>query len=95
MSDAIEESILDRINSPGWVTTRGILRDPTGNLDTEEHARIEATMKSLKERGLIVLWNLITDNDEKPLLAAARPGYELDKELEQRGAWARAERYSE
>jgi hypothetical protein len=95
MSDAIEESIMDRINSPGWVTTRGILRDPTGDLDSEEHARIEATMKSLKERGLVVLWNLIVDKDEKPLLAAARPGYELDKELEERGAWARAERYTE
>ncbi len=95
MSEAVEKSIMDRIHFPGWVTTRGILRDPTGDLNTEEHAQIEAAMKSLQEKGLVVLWKLIMDNDEKPLLAAARPGYELDKELEQRGAWARAERYTE
>ncbi len=25
----IEKTIMDRIEAPGWVTTRGVLRDPT------------------------------------------------------------------
>jgi hypothetical protein len=90
MSDEIELRIMDRINAPGWVTTRGILLDPSGTLDEREHAEIEAAMKRLKEKGLVELWTLIVENDSRPLLAAARPGYHLDKELEQRGAWAKA-----
>lgn len=93
MDESIEQEIMERIKSPGWVATRGVLRDPAGELDPTEYARIEAVMKQLAEKGLVTLWRLILQNDETVLLAAARPGYELDKELEQRGAWATAEPY--
>jgi|WetSurMetagenome_2_1015567.scaffolds.fasta_scaffold396438_2 hypothetical protein len=93
MDDKIEQSIMERIKEPGWVTTRGILLDPTGQLDTEEHRRIEAAMKRLQGRGLVALWKLTVQNDGAVLLAAARPDYQLDTELEERGAWAKAERY--
>jgi hypothetical protein len=93
MSDGIEYEILQRVKSPGWVTTRGVLRDPSGEMDSKEYEEIETVMKRLRDEGKVVLWRLILENEEAELLAAARPDYPLDKELEQRGAWARAERY--
>ncbi len=95
MSEAIEQQIMERIKSPGWVTTRGILLDPSGSLDSQEHAKIEAAMKKLSQQGLVTLWKLIVENDQKPLLAAAKPGFALDKDLEERGAWARAVPYTD
>jgi hypothetical protein len=89
----IEELIMDRITTPGWVTTRGILLDPTGNSSREEHRLVETVMESLAERGLVTLWRLILQEGNEELIAAARPGLQLDKDLEQRGAWARAEPY--
>jgi hypothetical protein len=93
MEDEIERSIMDRIKEPGWVTTRGILRDPVGELDSEEYRHIEAAMKRLHERGLVSLWKLTVQNDGAVLMTAARPDYQLDTELEERGGWAKAERY--
>lgn len=93
MEQDIERDIMERIQSPGWVTSRGLLRDPSGELNEEEYARIEAVMKKLGEQDVVVLWRLKLQNEEAELLAVARHGYELDKELEQRGAWATAERY--
>ncbi|MBM3301739.1 MAG: hypothetical protein FJY85_17535 [Deltaproteobacteria bacterium] len=93
MEKSIEELILDRIERPGWVSTRGILLDPGGQRDPEEHRLAEEAMKDLARRGLVALWKLIIHDQEEELLAAARPGFELDKDLEQRGAWARAVRY--
>jgi hypothetical protein len=88
----IERDILERINNPGWVTTRGVLKDSSGSLPEDEHVEVEKIMRDLSERGLVVLWKLHITHEGISLLAAARPGYELDKELEQRGAWATAER---
>jgi hypothetical protein len=93
MENNIELEILARIKSPGWVTSRGLLGDPTGQLDEQEYAQIESAMKKLAEQGVVVLWRLKLQNEEAELLTVARPGYELDKELEQRGAWATAVRY--
>ena len=94
MSKGIEEAIMDRINGPGWVTTRGMLKDPSGQSTEEEVHRVEDAMKRLAEKGLVTLWRLKLEYQDAELLAAARPSLELDKDLEQRGAAAKAERYS-
>ncbi len=93
MEHDIEREIMDRIKSPGWVTSRGLLKDPTGQLDEQEYAQIEEVMKRLGEQGTVVLWRLKLQNEDTELLTVAKPGYELDKELEKRGAWAKAEKY--
>jgi hypothetical protein len=94
MSKTIEEDIMERINGPGWVTTRGVLKDPSGKSNEEEVRLVEEAMKRLAEKGLLTLWRLKLEYEDAVLLAAARPGLELDKDLEQRGAAAKAERYS-
>ena len=93
MPQDFQKAIMQRMEQPGWVTTRGILRDPTGQAEAEDYLAVEETMKELAGEGLIVLWRLIVLEDGVEMLAAARPGLELDKDLEQRGAWAKAERY--
>lgn len=93
MEKSLEQLIMERIERPGWVSTRGILQDPGGQLDAEEHRRAEAAMKKLAEEGRVTLWRLIIQERDEELLAAARPGFELDKDLEERGAWAKAVRY--
>ncbi len=92
MFDAVEHEILERVKSPGWVTTRAIVLDPSDPPNQEENDHIEAVMKKLADEGKVVLWRLKIENDDTPLLAAARPDYQLDKELEARQAWATAER---
>ncbi len=94
MSKSIEEAIMERINGPGWVTTRGVLKDPSGQSKEEDYTMVEEAMKRLAEKGLLTLWLLKLEYEAAELLAAARPGLELDKDLEQRGAAAKAERYS-
>ncbi|MGB6065269.1 MAG: hypothetical protein WBG50_10695 [Desulfomonilaceae bacterium] len=93
MNQNIEEAIMERINRPGWVTTRGVLPDASGQSTEEDYRMVEEAMKSLAEKGLVTLWRLALENEPVELLAAARPGFELDKDLEQRGAYARAEKY--
>ncbi len=89
----IEQKILDRIKNPGWVTTRGILLDPASPADSEESIKIQAVMRSLSDKGMVALWRLVIEADGTELMAAARPDLELDKDLERRGAWAKAVRY--
>lgn len=93
METNIEKLIMERITHPGWVTTRGILLDPTGKSSPEEHRAVQTVMEDLAERGIVTLWRLILQEGNEELIAAARPGIQLDKDLEQRGAWARAEPY--
>jgi hypothetical protein len=93
MEESLEQLIVDRITTPGWVSTRGILRDPGGESDPEENARAEDAMKKLAAEGRVVLWRLIIRDRGEELLAAARPGFDLDKDLKDRGAWAEAVRY--
>jgi hypothetical protein len=90
MSKGIEEAIMDRINGPGWVTTRGMLKDPSGQATEEEVQRVEDAMKRLAEKGLVTLWRLKL---ERGCRAAGcnQADLELDKDLEQRGAAAKAE----
>jgi hypothetical protein len=92
MDDKLEKAILDRVDKPGWVTTRGILLDPAGESAKEEHRRVEEAMKSLAKRGLVTLWRLNIKDQGVEVLAAAKPDLELDKDLERRGAAAVATR---
>jgi hypothetical protein len=94
MVEEYEKLILERIDAPGWVTTRGILLDPTGEGAEEDHRQVETAMKNLAEKGRVTLWTLILQDNAGELLTAARPGLELDRDLEQRGAWATAVRYN-
>ncbi len=93
MESEIERKILDRVNNPGWVTIRGILIDPTSQSDSEEYLMIQQVMRSLADRGLVTLWRLVLEADGSELMAVARPNLELDKDLENRGAWAKAFRH--
>ena len=93
MESDIEKKILDRIKNPGWVTTRGILLDPASPSDSEENMNIQAVMRSLSNKGMVTLWRLVLEADGTELMAAARPDLELDKDLDRRGAWAKAIRY--
>ena len=93
MEKSLEQLIVERIERPGWVSTRGILSDPGGESDPKEHARAEEAMKKLAAEGRVVLWRLIIKERGEELLAAARPGFELDRDLKDRGAWAEAVRY--
>ncbi len=93
MESDIEKKILDRIKNPGWVTTRGILLDPASPADSEESMNIQSVMRSLSNKGMVTLWRLILEADGTELMAAARPDLELDKDLDRRGAWAKAIRY--
>lgn len=93
MPQNFEKIIVDRLDRPGWVTTRGVLRDPTGQADPDDYAAVEDVMRDLAARGVISLWRLILDEDGAYALAAARPDLELDKELQQRDASAKAVRY--
>lgn len=76
------------------MATRGLVSDPADTLSSKDEClSIEAVMKAMAKRGLVQLWNLMLLNGEETILAAARPGFRLDEDLEQRGAWAKAESY--
>ncbi|MEJ2716277.1 MAG: hypothetical protein P8182_03935 [Deltaproteobacteria bacterium] len=92
MGEDIEETILKRIKSPGWTTTRAIQQNPNEDPTPEELRRIEAAMVRLARQGKVTLWRLVPDHGASELMAAAEPSLELDRELEERGAWAKAHR---
>lgn len=91
----IEKSIMDRINAPGWVTTRGVLRDPSGQMADEESKKVEAVMRDLASKNLVTLWKLVMQDNGTELMVAARNGLALDKDLEARNAWAKAVPFKE
>lgn len=91
----IEKVIMDRITAPGWVTTRGVLRDPAGQMSDEESKKVEAVMRSLANNDQVTLWKLVMQDDATELMVAARNGLELDKDLEARNAWAKAYPFKE
>lgn len=93
MSAKFEKTIMDRLVQPGWITTRGVLQDPTGQADPDDYLEVERVMKYLAEKGVIRLWKLTLEVDGATVMAAARPEMELDTELERRQAAARAEIY--
>lgn len=92
MDDRLESTILKKIELAGWTTTRALLSEPSEEPSDEEVRRIEAAMANLANKGLATLWRLVPGSGAGELMAAVRPGFELDKDLEQRGAWATADR---
>ena len=92
MGENIEETIVKGLKSPGWTTTRALQQNPNEDPSPEELRKIEEAMMSLARQGKVTLWRLVPDNLESELMATARPGLELDRELEERGAWAKAYR---
>jgi hypothetical protein len=95
MKENLEKAIMEKIEFPGWTASRGLLRDPTSEATEEEYRLIEDAMRSLAGQGKVRLWRLILEQDGSQLLAAAKPDLELDKDLEERGAWAKAVLYEE
>lgn len=91
----IEKAIMDRINAPGWVTTRGVLRDPSGQMADEESKKVEAVMRDLASKNLVTLWKLVMQDNGTELMVAARNGLALDQDLEARNAWAKAVPFKE
>jgi hypothetical protein len=91
----IERVILERVQAPGWVTTRGVLRDPSGEMADEESKKVEVVMKDLASKNQVTLWKLIMQDNGAELMVAARNGLELDKDLEARNAWAKAVPFKE
>jgi hypothetical protein len=92
MADNMEQAILERMEKPGWVATRGLVSDPTAENLEEEYREAERAMRELAEKGKVTLWRLKVTHEQIEFLAAVRPGFDLDKELETRGAWATATR---
>ncbi|AFM25570.1 hypothetical protein [Desulfomonile tiedjei] len=92
LQSSLEDIILDRVNGPGWVATRGVVKDPR-SAEASEIEEAEQAMRNLAKRGLVRLWRLTVEHDGSKMMAAARLDLELDKDLEERGAWARAEPY--
>jgi hypothetical protein len=92
VDDRLEHTILKKMELAGWTTTRALLDDPSEDPSEEEVRRIESAMANLSNKGLVTLWRLVPDSGAGELMAAVRPGFELDKDLEQRGAWAKAYR---
>ena len=95
MKENLEKAIMDKIEMPGWTASRGLVHDPTSEDCAEECRLIEDAMRSLAGRGKVRLWRLILNRDGSELMAAAKPDLELDKDLEERGAWAKAILYEE
>ena len=90
MKEDLEKAIMEKIEIPGWTASRGLLRDPTSKDTDEEYRLIEDAMRSLAGQGKVRLWRLILEQDGSELMAVAKPDLELDKDLEERGAWAKA-----
>ncbi len=93
MEDNIEKAIMEKIQIPGWTASRGMLKDPTSETTQEEFRLIEDAMRSLAGQGKVRLWRLTMEQDGSEFMAAAKPDLELDKDLEERGAWAKAKPY--
>ena len=92
MADNTEQEILDRIEIPGWTTTRAVLQDGLDDAPKAAYERIENVMRVMAREGKVCLWRLVYDEGKGELLAAAKTDLDLDKELRERGAWATAER---
>ncbi len=93
MSKDVEQSVLEKIQAPGWTTPRAVVRTQTGDITQEDIRRVEEVMVAMARAGLVELWRLTLHADKSQMMAAAKPGFDLAKELKDRQAWADAERY--
>ncbi|MFH0825165.1 MAG: hypothetical protein V2B18_20635 [Pseudomonadota bacterium] len=93
--EGIEDRIMEMLDRPGWVSVRGCVNPSSSPPTEEELRRVETVMYAVAKQGRAALWRLIIQDGAEELLAVARPDLELDKELEQRSAWAKAVRITE
>ena len=92
LEEDVTEAILDKIAHAGWAASRALLKNPLEEPTPEEVDTIEQAMKALAREGRVSLWRLEYKHEPLEFMAAARPDLQLDKELEERGAWATATR---
>jgi hypothetical protein len=95
LEDKLVQDILEKVEKAGWAATRAFLQVPAGDPSQEEIAVIEDAMRSLAKEGKVTLWRLVYTHEPFEFMVAAKPDMELDKELEQREAWATAHRLEE
>jgi uncharacterized protein YqgQ len=91
MDEQVEKAIEEMLDRPGWTTARAVLKRPLGEIPKEDVAKVEEVMRKMAEKGVVALWRLTTEQHGE-FLVVARPDFELDKELVERQAWAKAER---
>ena len=92
MQERLEQAIRDKLKHAGWAAMRALLADPSQDPATEEVDRIEDAMRGLAAKGEVALWKLTYKYDDLTMMAVSRPDLDLGADLEQRGAWATAER---
>lgn len=95
MSQAMHDLILDKIARTGWTGVRGVAQLHGGEAAQSEIKEIEAVMKDLQRQGKVSVWKLTLHADGSQMMAAAKPGFDLGKELETRQAWADAAPWEE
>lgn len=92
MREQLEQAIREKLKHSGWAAMRALLADPSEEPAAEEVGRIEDAMRNLAARGEVTLWKLTYKYDDVNMMAVSRPDLDLSADLEQRGAWATAER---
>ena len=92
MEAQLEQAIREKLKHAGWAAMRALLANPSEEPASDEVRRIEDAMRSLAERGEVALWKLTYKYDDVNMMAVSRPDLDLGADLEQRGAWATAER---
>jgi phosphate-selective porin len=94
MQEQLEQAIRDKLKHASWAAMRALLADPSQEPAADEVRRIEDAMRCLAAKGEVVLWKLAYKYDSVQMMAVSRPDLDLGADLEQRGAWATAERVS-
>jgi hypothetical protein len=92
LAEDLKQAVMEKIGHAGWAASRALLRNPAEEPSPEEIDAIEQAMKALAREGLVSLWRLEYKHEPISFMAVAKPDMELDKELEERGAWAVAVR---
>ncbi|MCA1959662.1 MAG: hypothetical protein LDL33_02615 [Desulfomonile sp.] len=92
MLEQLEQAIREKLKRAGWTAMRALLADPSEEPAEDEVRRIEDAMRSLAAKGEVALWKLTYKYDDLAMMAVSRPDMDLGADLEQRGAWATAER---
>lgn len=92
MQENLESVILKKLEYTGWTTTRAVVLEAGEEPSAEDLQAAESVMREMAKKGSVTIWTLVPSSGAKELIAAAKPGLELDRELEERGAWATAKR---
>ncbi len=91
MDTDLEQQILKKLEGPGWTTARGVLMEPEDRDNAELHKAVERVMREMARKGALKLWKIKYKHEPLEMIAVSVPALQLDRELEERGAWAIAE----